>query len=69
LAPVSGVNTCPKLTGACGLEKAGAVDPALFVETSLGCTILFSDCMENGSTSGDRSSLSGNELRLGLACV
>src|SRR2546423_9818181 len=64
LAPVSGVNTCPELTGACGLKNAGAVDPALLVETSLDCTISFSDCMENRSTSGDRSSPSGNELRL-----
>jgi hypothetical protein len=69
LAPVSGVNTCPELTGACGLKNAGAVDPALLGETSLDCTISFSDCMENGSTSGDCSSLSGNELRFAWLCA
>jgi hypothetical protein len=64
LAPGFEVNACPKLTGACGLKNAGAVDPAPLVGTVLDCTISFSDRMENSSTSGGRSSLSGNELGL-----
>ena len=54
LARFSVVSPCAELVGACGLRKVGAVKSVLLDGTALDCTVSLSDCIEDGTTDGEK---------------